>query len=1404
MVVDIRKLTAAAGYRYLLAQTVRAESLPAADGSLNAGAPPGVWMGRAAEVLGVAGQEVLRAQAESLFGLGRHPRAAKIAAERIAAGDSEEQAWRAGKLGAAYSQFSDPTATDPLLERIEAALAEATANNGEPLTDAQRRAIRRHVAAQYFRSEFHRGPASVEELDGYLRMHTQPVRQPCLGWSFVAAPQGSLQALRILGGEEIREVIDAAHTEALKTALAWIEDHVLATRASSKGSIAQEQVTSGLVAARWRHYTSRGDPGDPNLHDHIIVANRVQGPDGKWRTIDARPLLAHGVTISELYNSTVMRLVAERLGLAVRERVTAPGRRPVLEIAGLPNELIDAFSTRGKTVKAELERLVADYYARHHRTPPPAVWYALAQQAAVTNRPPRSTARPLRTLQKIWFTAARAALGDVDARPDAAVTQALLDAVRQAAADAEPAPDEAERDTFERKLATAALAEVAERRSVFAAQHVRAEVLRQLGYHLARGPLPQDLSLAETTERITARALSDSTLEDPVLNLCPPSLADLHPEQQRPDGSSVFLRAEAPVYTTRRLMAAEDELLAAADTLVVPAADETDFASAARGHPHLGAAQQALARSFACGDKLLLTGIGPAGSGKTSAMRLVADTLTRSGHRLIALAPSSRAAQALADDLGAPATTLHSWLHHRDQHAKGLTPQQFPVARGDVIVVDEMGMAGTLNLQRILAQAKAAGAHVRLLGDPLQLSAVDAGGVPRLLDQHPDTVRLDQLHRFTTPGEGAATLVLRDGDPTDAFTFHRRAQRIRSGDPATTLDAVHAAWSADIAAGLSSVMTAPDTATVRELNARAQTAAAARGLLDVTTHRELRDGTRAHAGDTVVTRRNNRALPVLNGKDFTKNGDTWRVLTVHPDGRLTVKNLAHHATITLPADYAAAHVELGYAATVHRAQGMTCDTAHAYATASSARESVYVQLTRGRRTNRLYLGITEPTDDPVADEAAALHQIAHARRAATSAHQLLRDLQDDATSPAVHAAQYADTAARAATARARALLHEMLPDLAERVYTDEGWPRLLSALTTADLAGHSARRTLTRIGAEPVDDSGDDDTANVLADRIYQLVANTPRPNPARPLAAYTDTQLARLATLALTNRAHLQRRAPTAKERYRNARSRARSSRFADRIAAERVLRERLPDRPPHPARHHGPVPDWIADTRLEHDADTPADWRGHLTERRRVLGRLLAAHGVNMAQQPPPWATVLGPVPPENTWHRHAWQTTAALVDAWRQRTAALPDTGGTGPLPRPTSGHDVPAYNDLTTRIRTLTRTSAHDPSTDLPAATAAWQAALDGAPPPVAWMGQMPAPRAGDPAHRACWCDLYSRLTVWHQNRPDLHGQLLGPPPSDPADTRTQRQLHAELVALTVPARPEQQPNATTPTTPRRTT
>ncbi len=123
-------------------------------------------------------------------------------------------------------------------------------------------------------------------------------------------------------------------------------------------------------------------------------------------------------------------------------------------------------------------------------------------------------------------------------------------------------------------------------------------------------------------------------------------------------------------------------------------------------------------------------GLGPAGTGKTTAMRALKAVLdhTRSG-RLIPLATSAHAAGILGAELGVRAENVHKFLH--DHTTK--SPGRIEVAAGDVVLVDEAGMAGTPNLDRILALAQRAGARVRLLGDDRQLAAVESGGALRLL-----------------------------------------------------------------------------------------------------------------------------------------------------------------------------------------------------------------------------------------------------------------------------------------------------------------------------------------------------------------------------------------------------------------------------------------------------------------------------------------------------------------------------------------------------------------------------------------------------------------------------------------------------------------------------------------------
>ena len=212
--------------------------------------------------------------------------------------------------------------------------------------------------------------------------------------------------------------------------------------------------------------------------------------------------------------------------------------------------------------------------------------------------------------------------------------------------------------------------------------------------------------------------------------------------------------------------------------------------------------------------------------------------------------------------------------------------------------------------------------------------------------------------RFTDPVEGAASLALRDGR-TEALGFYLDHDRVHVGDLATITTDVFTAWANDRAQGLDALMLAPTRDLVSQLNQHAQT------------HRlagrnpgpgvRLADGNTAHVGDTIVTRNNDRRLR-LGANDWVKNGDRWTVHDVHRDGSLAVQHQRTGRPVTLPADYVAAAAELGYASTIHGAQGISVDTVHGLATGDETRQQLYTMLTRGADANHLYLQVVGDGD----------------------------------------------------------------------------------------------------------------------------------------------------------------------------------------------------------------------------------------------------------------------------------------------------------------------------------------------------------------------------------------------------------------------------------------------------------
>ncbi|BDH10482.1 MobF family relaxase [Streptomyces hygroscopicus] len=1101
--MTIHKLSAGDGYRYYTRETATGDVRRPADRDLGdyytaEGNPPGLWVGNGIAELGVSGA-VSEAQMAALYGEGLHPDADELIRAALTEGLSVAEANRRVRLGRRYYRYDQ--SSGPLAAKIQDEIERFEARNGREVTAGERKMLRSKAAAIGFRTDFGRSPKNAEELSRYLSANTSSNRQAVAGYDLVFRNKyGSL--FWALGDEATRQAVEAAHDQAIADTLAWIEQHALATRTGING-VAQEDVRGGLIAARYRHYDSRR--GDPLLHDHVVVANKVRGTDGCWRSIDGKLLYAMGVAASELYNQRVIEELCRRLGVQAEEREVTPGKRPVMAISGLDDDLVDAFSKRGQDIQTELEKLLQEYRRRHLREPGTAARMALIQQATLKTRPTKKTARSLVELRKEWRKEAIALFG-----------QDRVDSLLQIARGrAEPVAQDLDVDVEE--AAQEVLSIVSEQRSVWGERHMLAEARR----YVVRQTKGRNTS-TDLAARIVQHALAHGSLD-----ITPPDLHSPFAPLQRSDGSSIYRRREAKLYTSEEVLAAEARVLNAARTSVIPALGVSRFDEVTKRFqgPPLDPGQRRLAQAFSCSDQLLTVGIGPAGSGKTTALQLVRDAVTAGGGRLIPLAPSSRAAKVMADDLCSVGHTLHGWLAQRERLADGRKVNDaFALRPGDVIVVDEAGMAGSKNLARIVAEAEAAGALVRLIGDPAQLGAVESGGALRLVAREVGAVELEELHRFDTEGEAKATLALRDGDPADAWRWYLEQGRIVGGTHEEMLDAVFSAWQTDTETGLRSLMTADDSDSVRELNVRAQAFQIASGRLDLSRTTPLRDDLQAAVGDLIVTRKNQRRLLLLGGRDFVKNGDQWRIESVDSKGNATACHTGHGGRVVLFSHYLRRHGELGYASTVHRAQGITVDTAHGLITPRTSREAAYVAATRGRTSNSAYVET---------DEGQTMHDVldtvAHSSHASVSAHETIQAEQEREYSINTLATHYTDVHARAASHRLKNLARRVLGQVAEMFIAADAWSTVERSIRTAEALGWDAGELLAA-GFQERDFTDADDPSAVLVWRIENRVEEGRRaaeraaeretePGHSRPLKYLSREQLRRLLDLAEQHR---------------------------------------------------------------------------------------------------------------------------------------------------------------------------------------------------------------------------------------------------------------------------------------------
>ena len=350
--MTIRVMSSGKGYEYLLKSVVvgdgdREMSSPLTRYYTESGCPPGTWVGTGLMSLNdgrspalAEGDTVTDEHLARLLGDGTHP----VTRE---------------KLGKRFPSRQPPR------ERIAARIAR--------LDPGLRGEAREEVVQRISEEEVAKKP-----------------RTAVAGFDLTFSPPKSVSAIWGVADAGTQALIARAHHAAMRDTIALLEERVAVTRVGA-GGVAQMPIV-GVIATAFDHYDSRA--ADPQLHTHVVVSNKVQGEDGRWRTLDSRRLHKAAVALSESYNAFVSDHTARLLGVTWVPVDRGKDRNTGWEIEGVSPALIAEFSRRttggvdgAEGIEQLKNRLIEQYVAKHGRQPSAATIAKLRQQATLETRP---------------------------------------------------------------------------------------------------------------------------------------------------------------------------------------------------------------------------------------------------------------------------------------------------------------------------------------------------------------------------------------------------------------------------------------------------------------------------------------------------------------------------------------------------------------------------------------------------------------------------------------------------------------------------------------------------------------------------------------------------------------------------------------------------------------------------------------------------------------------------------------------------------------------------------------------------------------------------------------------------------------------------------------------------------
>ena len=1057
-----------------------------------AGEPPGLWQGRGAEKLGLRGEVTAEAM-EALYGNFVDPRDPRFA---------DKSQWEnAEKLGRAPRKF---VSAEELYEQK----------------------LRENPGASPEERERMRAQAELQTRNAVAFVDATFSVQKSVSILHTAFRAQEAEATR--AGDEVAAAMWAGRAESVEraiwagnnAALRYIGEHAGYSRVGYHGKDVTGRWIDAhdLVVASFFQHTNRD--GDMQLHIHNAILNRVEGADGVWRTLDSRAVHKVRGAAGALGERVMEEQMTAELGIEFRWRPDGKAR----EAVGVPSAARDLFSARRRAVTARVGEMAAAFEQAMGRAPNALELARISADAAKQTRARKSNT--FETDEQRVQRLANKLRADVDTTM-ATIAEDVLGRVVDPAAEAAPFdPD---------TVIARAVAKLEEQRPTWTRYDLQRAISDELPDCLGGLTASQVRGLlGELVERTITPTAERVGTDQEVIRLDAPELIEAPAELRRADGRSQY---EAPVggtYATRGALAQEEHLQRAAQQEIgAPAlsAEQADAAldvvnaQLAEEGKQLGADQAAALRGILTSGRPVEVLIGPAGTGKSFTLGTLNDLWKDKElwgqdlpQHVVGLAVSQQAAQVLQDEGVDVAANTYQWLEAQKRLAAGKPlagDLRLTLRPGALVIVDESSMADRQLLVEVQRRVQSVGGKLLATGDHRQLGAVGAGGGLQLMTEAGQVYELREVRRFRENWERDASLRLREGDVDALAVYQRHGRLVDGGSWEESAQLGARSWLADTLSGRRSLLIVDTNEQAAELSIQLRTELINLGLVHDEGSVPLRDdGARAGVGDVIQARRNDWSWRRILGKAVV-NRELYRVTGTEEDGSLRVRQLGARAAdgtqqlgqeITLRPSYVREHVTLGYAVTVHAAQGATVDTAVGIYSSATSLEALYVALTRARERN-VGIAVTRASDDTPPEQRVSDHAVVRPEEVDLTSSQIASDIMDRARPDRSALQTERDSLLSAISLRTLAHRHAEITDMANasryagmanQLVEDGELPadardRMLAGggeldalwrlLRAAELAGHDPQRVLAAAaGSRSLADA--DSVAKVLHHRI--------------------------------------------------------------------------------------------------------------------------------------------------------------------------------------------------------------------------------------------------------------------------------------------------------------------------------